>query len=259
VRIGRETTFNEKKDAWPLVPVAAVLLPAVFALDACGTVPADTGWSDGGGASGPSSNGGASGSSGGGDSGSASPLRSPDGGLAIGSRDGAGTSPDGNQAAPCSPLGSTRSCFCGTGTQACTGASTEFTTGIWGPCLDGTGATVTSCPVLEAGCGNMNELDASCDAPPPPPDGGCGPGMICKPGRVRYCDVTGMEWTKSECDSTGNWGPCLPTIAPVGAGCDPASFQPELCCPPLQLCCQDNPGGPWKDWSSGACAAIGCP
>jgi hypothetical protein len=93
--------------------------------------------------------------------------------------------------------------------------------------------------------------------------GSCGPGMVCKPGAVRYCDTGGFDFMASTCTSSGQWGPCV--IAPMPAGwCEPpGNFSPELCCPPLFLCCQDNPGGPFKDWAvpegSGACAAVSCP
>jgi hypothetical protein len=83
--------------------------------------------------------------------------------------------------------------------------------------------------------------------------------MVCKPGSIRYCDEPAAEWTKSTCDATGNWGPCVPTDAPAGPGCDKNSYAPEKCCPGLKLCCQDNPGGPFVDFGSGGCAAIACP
>jgi hypothetical protein len=171
-------------------------------------------------------------------------------------RDGAAGSNDGSSGRPCSPIGSTRVCPCGT--QTCSGTA-EFLT--WGPCLDATGAPAVcppSLPLPPPPCGT-SETDASCDAAPPP-DAGCGPGMVCKPGAVRYCDEQQIsEWTKSTCDPTGNWGPCVPTIAPVGVGCSQASFSPEVCCPPLHLCCQNDPNGPWMDWSGGGCAIIKCP
>jgi hypothetical protein len=131
----------------------------------------------------------------------------------------------------------------------------EFGAGVGG----GVGGTGQNRP--DSGC-IINE-GRPCDGGAGTGSGGsggvCGPGMICKPGAIRYCDVAGIEWTKSVCDATGNWGPCLATTAPAGAGCDQNSFAPEVCCPPLFLCCQDNPGGPFVDFGSGACAAITCP
>jgi hypothetical protein len=83
--------------------------------------------------------------------------------------------------------------------------------------------------------------------------------MKCKPGAIRYCDESSIaEWTKSTCDESGQWGPCVETTAPKGTGCKPDSYSPEKCCPPLKLCCQDD-NGPFVDFGSGACAAIACP
>jgi hypothetical protein len=167
----------------------------------------------------------------------------------------------------CEPLGSTRVC-CDVGVQTCEGI--EFP--AWGPCLDNGGATV-SC---DEPCGTA-EFHPGCDAgvpppPPPPPDvpdagqppppDECGPGMVCKPGAKRYCDIVGAEWSEAVCGATGQWGPCVATNIPAaadGAGCAQDDYAPELCCPVAVICCQDNPNGPFLDFGSGACAAIGCP
>jgi hypothetical protein len=235
-----------------------MLVPGFVTLCSCGTVP-DSGGGPGWG--------GTPGEGGTGMNPDAGGISSPnppgggnrDGGNTFGNLDAGGGPPPER----CGSVGTTRSC-CVRGIQTCSGGA-EFPT--WGSCLDNTGAILT-CPA-DAGC-VANEFGAGCDGGADTgadagldsgeaPDAGCRPGMACKPGSVRYCDVTGTEWTKSECDPSGNWGPCVPAIAPQGAGCDQSSFMPEVCCPPLHLCCQDNPGGPWKDWSSGGCAAISCP
>jgi hypothetical protein len=233
-------------------------VPVLVAICACGSAPADHGWGSGeGGVA-------ANGSSGGGSSasnpnGSATPGGlNGEGGLLRGNSDGAAGSGDAMAAQSCTPFGSTRPC-CG-GTQTCAG-SAEFP--VWSPCLDATG-TLAMClppPPAPPTCAGT-EFNPSCDAgldSGGAPDGGCGATMVCKPGKIRYCDWPGTEWTMSTCDATGNWGPCVPAIAPQGAGCVQSSFMPEICCPPLHLCCQDNPGGPWKDWGGGGCAAISCP
>jgi hypothetical protein len=153
----------------------------------------------------------------------------------------------------CTIPGATRPC-CGTGTQTCEGKEIL----AWGAC------------------------SASCDAPPPatpppspsskgdagpPADGGpvntgggnvCKAGMDCKPGAIRYCDTSIAEWSKSTCDASGKWGACVAATAPSGPGCSQNSYSPEKCCPGLKLCCQDNPGGPFVDFGSGACAAVLC-
>jgi hypothetical protein len=82
--------------------------------------------------------------------------------------------------------------------------------------------------------------------------------MVCKPGAIRYCDVAGIEFTKATCGSDGTWGPCEATTPPAG-WCDPTGFSPEICCPPLKLCCQNDPNGPFEDFGSGACVEISCP
>lgn len=186
---------------------------------------------------------------------------------------GAGSTDDPNvstQDAPCATAGTTRQC-CGTGVQTCMGV--EFPT--WGLCVDGLAQEVVcnSCAT--------NEFGPGCDAgtpppepppqqdagPPPEPDAGvppaeCGPGMECKPGSVRYCDVAGLEWSLSTCDSTGHWGTCVATAIPAaanGQGCAQNDYAPEMCCGPAVICCQDNPGGPFLDFGSGACLAVSCP
>jgi hypothetical protein len=234
---------------------APMLLPLLAALYGCAATPDHGAGVTWGGAEGGAT---VANGDGGGSSGNPAVGGKPDGGGTFGNLDGGAAPPPER----CGSVGTTRTC-CIKGIQTCSGG-TEFPT--WGSCLDGTGAVLT-CPA-DAGC-VANEFGAGCDAGSDAapdagvdsgtPDGGCGPGMTCKPGAVRYCDVAGMEWTQSVCDMTGNWGPCVPAIAPQGAGCDQSSFMPEVCCPPLHLCCQDNPGGPWKDWSSGGCAAISCP
>ena len=87
--------------------------------------------------------------------------------------------------------------------------------------------------------------------------------MECKPGAIRYCDDPAGEWTMSTCDATGTWGPCLVTTVPDGAiglgDCSPTDYSPEMCCPQLFLCCQNDPFGAFEDWGSGACAAVSCP
>jgi hypothetical protein len=242
---------NSRKCAWSVgVAAGDSLLTVLIALCGCGSPPTGNDWSDGGGglAAAPSSEGGGAS---GGNTDSGVPLgSSSDGGGFLGSSSGGGSSLDGSGAEPCSSIGSTRKC-CGRGIQTCQG--NEFA--AWGPCVDTNGATV-ACSTPCAG-NETTSCDAGVDSPPP--DAGCGPGMVCKPGAIRYCDVTGTEWTKSTCQPTGTWGPCVATLAPKGAGCTQASFAPEVCCPPLHLCCQDNPGGPWKDWGGGGCAAVGCP
>jgi len=165
------------------------------------------------------------------------------------------------QDAPCAIAGTTRQC-CGTGVQTCTGV--EFP--IWGPCVDGLGAEVvcTRCDTNEFGPGC--DAGAAPDAGTPEPDAGtpteCGPGMECKPGAVRYCDMAGAEWSQSTCDATGHWPACVPaTIPPAanGQGCAQNDYAPEMCCGPAMICCQDNPDGPFLDFGSGACAAVSCP
>ena len=146
---------------------------------------------------------------------------------------------------------------------------------VWGPCVDGAGTEIVC-----SGCGvdEFRGCDAGTPPPPPPPPqdaggpppprdagtppGECGPGMECKPGSVRYCDVFGFEWSESECDATGHWGECVATTIPAaadGAGCAQDDYAPELCCPIAVICCQDNPSGPFVDFGSGACADISCP
>lgn len=63
---------------------------------------------------------------------------------------------------PCDMQGKTRQCCVG-GTQTCSGLA-EFP--MWGPCVDASGMTVTSCSKCEPG-----EFGGTCDAgtPPPPP------------------------------------------------------------------------------------------
>jgi hypothetical protein len=222
-------------------------LSAFIALHGCGSPPADNHvlGDDGGGAGGNPPGSGTS--SGGPGTGGATPGANSDGGGLGRKLDGAAS--DGMVQERCTIVGSTRSC-CG-GNQQCMG--NEFP--VWGPCLDSKGAPA----FCNAGCGGSERAcDAGVDSPPPPV-AICSQGMACKPGAIRYCDFPGHEWTKSTCDPTGNWGPCLATIAPVGMGCSQTSFTPEICCPPLHLCCQNDPGGPWMDWSSGGCAAISCP
>jgi hypothetical protein len=87
--------------------------------------------------------------------------------------------------------------------------------------------------------------------------------MECKPGKIRYCDIAeATEWSESICDATGHWGPCkvstIPAVAEQ-AGCAQGDYAPEICCPVAKLCCQDNLGGPFVDFNSGACAAVSCP
>jgi hypothetical protein len=95
------------------------------------------------------------------------------------------------------------------------------------------------------------------------PDAGCGPGMECKPGAIRYCDDPASEWTKSTCDANGMWGPCVAATVPAGAeglgDCSPTDYSPEMCCGQLSLCCQNDPNGLFEDFGSGACAAVSCP
>jgi hypothetical protein len=174
-------------------------------------------------------------------------------------------------AMPCESVGATRPC-CDGGTQTCQGE--EFPE--WGACLD-TGGAVLTCTTCLPELGNcdagtpdagttcvpeLGNCDGGVDAGPPPPTP-CGPGMECKPGSVRYCDIAGSEWSKAICEASGVWGPCLPIEVPpevIGHGdCSATDYSPEMCCPPLFWCCQDNPGGPFKDFGSGACAAVACP
>jgi hypothetical protein len=87
--------------------------------------------------------------------------------------------------------------------------------------------------------------------------------MACKPGAIRYCDDPAAEWTLSTCDPSGQWGACVPTTVPAGAtgigDCSDNDYSPEMCCPVLVLCCQNDPFGAFEDWGSGACAAVSCP
>jgi hypothetical protein len=87
--------------------------------------------------------------------------------------------------------------------------------------------------------------------------------MECKPGSIRYCDIPqGAEWSQTICDDRGRWGTCTASTIPAAAaaaGCSQSNYAPEICCPVAKLCCQDNPNGPFKDWGTGACAAISCP
>ena len=173
--------------------------------------------------------------------------------------EGFGGAPGSSASDRCGAVGDTRAC-CTTGTQTCKGGG-EFNS--WAPCVDKAGAPVTCEPVGSGGGGggggtNGGTKDGAKDGGGSDGAATCGPGMTCKPGAIRYCDTPGTEWTKSVCDSAGSWGPCLQTTAPSGAGCDQNSYAPEKCCPPLGLCCQDNPGGPFVDFGTGACAAISC-
>jgi hypothetical protein len=87
--------------------------------------------------------------------------------------------------------------------------------------------------------------------------------MVCKPGSIRYCDDPAAEWTLATCNSSGQWDPCVPTSPPAGAmgmgDCSPINYSPEMCCPGLHLCCQNDPFGPFVDFGSGACADVNCP
>jgi hypothetical protein len=236
--------------------LAAVLLPALLSLDGCGVPPpSPDSWSlDGGGtASGRNEGGGSSGTN-------------PDGAGAGGNSDGGGlfgVSSDGGARdgalESCTLPGSTRPCCRGMGTQTCTG--NEFPT--WGPCLDRTGAPATCPVVVDSGC-VPNEFGGGCDAsvdsppppPPPPPKMGCGVGMECIPGSIRYCDDARFpNWSRSDCDSTGHWGACQQS--PGVQGCDQTQYDPVACCQPRFLCCQYEVNGPFVDFG-GSCSALSC-
>ena len=167
---------------------------------------------------------------------------------------------------PCSPPEDTTRTCCGKGVQSCMGDD-EFP--IWGPCADEEGS-----PVSCTGCGE--DEFGGCDAGmPPPPDAGepppqdageppdkCGPGMECKPGSVRYCDMFALDWSVADCDATGHWGDCVATTIPAaadGEGCAQDDYAPELCCGVAKICCQNSANGPFLDYGSGACAAVNCP
>jgi hypothetical protein len=207
-----------------------------------------------------------------------SAARAGSGGTTAGNATGASGSGGGNSRSDagantpesCSDVGSTRAC-CNGGTQTC-GGNGEFA--AWGPCQNSGGATVsctTTCKDDEFGhCdGGMDSgvdsglPDAGRDSGQDMPDAGCGAGMECKPGAIRYCDDPAAEWTMSTCDPTGTWGPCVLTTVPNGAiglgDCSPTDYSPEMCCPQLFLCCQNDPFGAFEDWGSGACAAVSCP
>jgi hypothetical protein len=86
------------------------------------------------------------------------------------------------------------------------------------------------------------------------PDAGmCGPGMECRPGASRYCDLTQLEWTKSTCDATGHWAACAPAAPP-----EESAFPKQTTCAMRGLCCQFKTDGPFVDSGSGACGAAGC-
>lgn len=257
-------TRRQRRETDPIVPVARAPVSAiVFAilLGACATT-GDSGSRGGAGASaglagtaagspaGAGSSGGnraVAGSSGSGSAAAGAPAPSVGDGGAVG------------EGSPCARVGVTRIC-CGRGVQTCAGTS-EFPT--WGPCLDDGGASIAcDCAAGEFGC------DAGIDAGTPPDAGtdsgtppACGPGMVCKPGSIRYCDDPAAEWTQSTCDATGQWLPCVPATIPAaanGAGCAQDDYAPEMCCAVAVICCQDNPDGPFKDFGSGACAAVDC-
>jgi hypothetical protein len=230
---------------------SAVLLPALVALEGCGSASGNTGAVDSGngGASTPASSGGTTGNdtgAGGGPSGRGS---SGAGGSA--DAGGFGSLQDGSvsDAAPaekCTVAGSTRSC-CGTAQQTCMGM--EFP--VWGPCLDSKGAMVT----CGGPCG-LSELHP-CDAsvPPPPMDAGpCGPGFECIPGSIRWCDNPIANWSLSTCDQTGHWGNCVAHAGIPGCG---SNYAPDTCCTSRHLCCQWEVNGPFVDFG-GACAALSC-
>jgi hypothetical protein len=138
---------------------------------ACGSS-SPPGWGAPGGGAGAGSGGGlvTPGSSGGGASPGSGSGGSSGTGLVL--RDAGGGSSDASTSGqPCTGVGTTRVCFC-TGKQTCNATTAgEFTSGTWGPCLDGAGGTMTSCPPPVAPtCGNLHEgPDAGCDSGPPPP------------------------------------------------------------------------------------------
>jgi hypothetical protein len=147
-----------------------------------------------------------------------------------------------------------KACYTATGNTCLINANPSGTPrapGLMNGCSDLTCAPENDL-TLELSC-----VASNCTPPAPPADAGVCVGG-CKAGAIRYCDESVAEWTKQTCGSDGQWGPCTPTTAPVGAGCDPNSYSPEVCCPGLKICCQDQPNGPFKDFGSGACAAIAC-
>jgi hypothetical protein len=179
-----------------------------------------------------------------------------------------GNATDAGRREPCGTQGATRAC-CGSGTQTCSGL--EFST--WGPCLDRAGSPLScnACgpgefgPGCDAGVDAGKPHDAGSDSghPPPPDAGRCGSGMACKPGSIRYCDTPLSEWSLATCTASGQWGTCVATTVPAGAvgigDCSPTDYSPEMCCPQLHLCCQNDPTGPFVDFGSGACAEVSCP
>jgi len=213
-----------------------------------------------------------------------SPATGPSGSGRGPGRDGGAHDPSSAGPELCADPGATRPC-CETGTQTCS-SGTEFSS--WGPCRDGSGA-VLECgdggwdPAPPAGClpdeFGRPVCDGGASTPPTPPPGclpdefggytcdggvtapppsGCVPGGVCRPGAERWCDTSLAEWSRSICDSTGHWGPCMAATAPSAVsdhGCGPDDFAPERCCPPLHMCCQDNPDGPFI----GDCTAGECP
>ncbi|MDP9002502.1 MAG: hypothetical protein M3O46_20620 [Myxococcota bacterium] len=143
-------------------------------------VPASSGTSSsGGGSTGSGGPAGGTSSSGSGAGGNGGTGASSGAGILLGDGGGgpdAGGMQTGQQ---CLGINSSRTC-CINGTQTCVNSGGEFA--IWGPCIDPSGAAA-SCtpptPVVDAGCGNLNEgPSSSCDAgfdagPPPKPPALC--------------------------------------------------------------------------------------
>src|SRR5262245_48943350 len=159
------------------------------------------------------------------------------GGMSSGATTGTlGGQTDGGAQEHCSTPGATRSC-CRTGTQTCGNGELP----VWGPCLESDGTLARFCTSTPSPPETLPPPPPTMTAPPPPPTmtappppptmttpppppppppTTCGTGMVCKPGAIRYCDVTGFEYTKATCTPAGQWGPCEPTTMPAG-WCDP--------------------------------------
>ncbi|MDP9152585.1 MAG: hypothetical protein M3O36_21895 [Myxococcota bacterium] len=245
---------RSRRIPFELLGVAIHVSPwGLFLLSGCGITPADGGSRGAHSGSGlPSPSQGAEGGGSPLPSNGTVPTGDEAGASLGGNLDGGGG--DGMAHQPCTMLGATRSC-CG-GTQTCLGAG-EFAG--WGPCLDSTGAAAVChvpCGSTELACdaGTEAGLDAGFDAGNPPPDGGCGTGMECKPGSFRYCDNPIAAWSKSVCDPTGHWGPCKASPSIPGCG---SNYAPDTCCTARFICCQWEVNGPFVDFG-GACAALAC-
>lgn len=170
--------------------------------------------------------------------------------------------------------GMTRSC-CSSGVQTCT--NDEFA--LWGPCLDRDGMPLKCDECTGSSCDTAEHHDAGeppdagqrdagrervDDASVPLDAGQCGPGMVCKPGSLRYCDDSSIaEWTVSTCTAAGQWDPCVATTIPPeldGVGdCTATSFSPESCCSQKHICCQEDEFGLLDAWGSDSCAGLNCP